>query len=511
MINGTILQGFEWDLPADGLHWRRLTARAGWLAFRGFTAVWLPPASKGGAGIHDVGYGVYDLYDLGEFHQKGTVRTKYGTASEYIACVRAMRDAGIQPLADVVLNHRMGGDEKEIFRARPCDPENRLQAPGEEEDIACYTRFTFPGRGGRYSSFVWTHDCFTGSDFNELDPDHRLFLFAGKEWAPDTDGEKGNYDYLMGCDVDVRYPPVREELLRWGRWFLERTGVEGFRLDAVKHISASFYRDWLRTLREETGRELFAVGEYWNSDLGTLTRYLDAVEGCMQLFDVPLHYHLAEASSSGGAYDMRNLLAGTLVDTRAQHAVTFVDNHDTQPGQSLESWVGGWFKAAAYGLILLRKEGYPCVFWGDLEGIPDRGIGAVPELKRLLRLRLYSAYGTERDWFDDPDIVGFTRDGDSSVPGSGLAFLCTNARGGVKRMEAGRRFAGKTFRCILGGQPAVTIGADGWGEFAVKDGGVSVYVPAPGIITSAWRVIKDIQRAVNVFRKKPDKKRRGSV
>lgn len=53
MINGTILQGFEWDLPADGLHWRRLTARAGWLAFRGFTAVWLPPASKGGAGIHE--------------------------------------------------------------------------------------------------------------------------------------------------------------------------------------------------------------------------------------------------------------------------------------------------------------------------------------------------------------------------------------------------------------------------------------------------------------------------
>ena len=64
---------------------------------------------------------------------------------------------------------------------------------------------------------------------------------------------------------------------------------------------------------------------------------------------------------------------------------------------------------------------------------------------------------------------------------------------------------------FLGGQPAVTIGADGWGEFAVKDGGVSVYVPAPGIITSAWRIVKDIQRAVSVFRKKPDKKRRGSV
>ena len=88
-MNGTMLQGFEWDLPADGRHWRKLAFRARWLAFCGFTAVWLPPAAKGNAGIHDVGYGVYDLYDLGEFNQKGTVRTKYGTAAEYVDCIQA--------------------------------------------------------------------------------------------------------------------------------------------------------------------------------------------------------------------------------------------------------------------------------------------------------------------------------------------------------------------------------------------------------------------------------------
>ena len=40
----------------------------------------------------------------------------------------------------------------------------------------------------------------------------------------------GNYDYLMGCDLDILNPDVREERFHWGRWYLETTGVDGFRL-----------------------------------------------------------------------------------------------------------------------------------------------------------------------------------------------------------------------------------------------------------------------------------------
>lgn len=35
---------------------------------------WLPPAYKGIGGKDEVGYGVYDVYDLGEFDQKGTIK-----------------------------------------------------------------------------------------------------------------------------------------------------------------------------------------------------------------------------------------------------------------------------------------------------------------------------------------------------------------------------------------------------------------------------------------------------
>ncbi|MER2064071.1 MAG: alpha-amylase, partial [Alkalibacterium sp.] len=77
-MNGTMMQYFEWDLPNDGKHWQRLKEDAEHLKEIGITSVWIPPCYKG-VGQEDVGYGVYDMYDLGEFDQKGTVRTKYGT------------------------------------------------------------------------------------------------------------------------------------------------------------------------------------------------------------------------------------------------------------------------------------------------------------------------------------------------------------------------------------------------------------------------------------------------
>jgi alpha-amylase len=74
--NGTMLQYFDWDTPADGLQWNRVRDNASTWVSKGVTGFWLPPAYKGGAGGYDVGYGVYDLFDLGEFNQKGSTPTK---------------------------------------------------------------------------------------------------------------------------------------------------------------------------------------------------------------------------------------------------------------------------------------------------------------------------------------------------------------------------------------------------------------------------------------------------
>ena len=66
MINGVIIQFFEWYNPDDSI-WNELKGKAKDLADAGFSAVWIPPSYKGGGGGSDRGYGVYDLFDLGEF------------------------------------------------------------------------------------------------------------------------------------------------------------------------------------------------------------------------------------------------------------------------------------------------------------------------------------------------------------------------------------------------------------------------------------------------------------
>ena len=468
-----MLQGFSWYLPADGGHWHRVVERAAEFGDLGITAVWLPPAYKGASGADDVGYGVYDLYDLGEFDQKGSVRTKYGTKSQYLACTRALHDAGAKVIADIVLNQRMGADECEIVRARSVSRENRMQITSDWQDIGAWTKFTFPGRGGAYSDFVWDWHCFHGVDYNARNSDGSIFLFEGKQWDNSVNHEFGNFDYLMGCDVDLLYPPVYEELVQWGVWYIQEADIDGLRLDAIKHMSRDFYLRWLHDVRERSGKDLFAVGEYWESGLDELRGYLGA-ERTMSLFDVFLHFKLHDASLSNGNFDLSRLFDGTLVQAEPNLAVTFVDNHDTQDGQSLQSSVAGWFKPSAYALILLRQEGYPCVFYGDLYGT-DR-VQKVDGLDRLLRVRKHLAYGAQHDWLDDPDVVGWTREGSDSYPLSGCAVMMSDRAEGRKRMYVGETHANETWSCVHGGMGDVVIGSDGWADFVVPGGGLSVFV-----------------------------------
>lgn len=152
-LNGVMMQYFHWYTPGGGTLWNEVTANAADLATAGFTALWLPPAYKGISGAYDVGYGVYDLFDLGEFNQRDTIATKYGTRDQYLAAIHALHDAGLQVYADGVLNHKMGGDHAETFKATPFPQDNRLQPKGDLQEIKSYTHFTCPGRQGKYSTF----------------------------------------------------------------------------------------------------------------------------------------------------------------------------------------------------------------------------------------------------------------------------------------------------------------------------------------------------------------------
>lgn len=120
-INGIIMQYFEWYMNCNQNLWNNIVEKASELADIGITALWLPPAYKGIGGKDEVGYGVYDVYDLGEFNQKGTIKTKYGSKDEYLNCIQVLNQAGIEAYADIVLNHKMGADMLQTIPANKVD------------------------------------------------------------------------------------------------------------------------------------------------------------------------------------------------------------------------------------------------------------------------------------------------------------------------------------------------------------------------------------------------------
>ena len=474
--NGTMMQYFEWDLPG-GMLWKKLADEAAHLAAHGFTSVWIPPAYKGAQGAADVGYATYDIWDLGEFDQKGTVATKYGTKAELQEAIARLHENGIDVYADVVLDHKMGADALEEVTAHEVSGSDRNQDTGTEKVISAWTNYTFPGRGGTYSPFEWHWQHFDGVDWDARENRNALFLFSGKSWDTDVDTEHGNYDYLMGADIDLSDPDVIAELTRWGEWFVREMDIDGFRFDAVKHMRAGFYRQWIHDLRESIKDELFSVGEYWTPELQSLLAYIDRTDGEFSLFDVPLHFNLHKAATSGGSFDMRTVFDGTLTQVRPDLSVTFVDNHDTQPGQALESFVPAWFKRHAYSLILLREAGYPCVFYGDYYGLAG---GAQPSLEEdidiLVKARYENAYGEQHDYLDHPDIIGWTREGAAEMPGSGLAVLLSDGPGGEKKMYVGRQHAGQKMQPLFSdGTEELTVDEEGQAVFSVPGGAAQVW------------------------------------
>jgi alpha-amylase len=479
---GVMFQFFEWNLVDDGSLWRTIAEYAPRLREKGVTAIWFPPPTKGYAGGADVGYGAYDLFDLGEFDQKGTVRTKYGTRDELVRAVEAVQATGMDVYLDVVMNHRLGGDEIEDVEVVEVNPSNRLEVVSEPYTIRAWSRYTYPGRGGAHSPYTWTHEHFNafGADANQPDEGGKIFRVADRSFSDEVDGENGNFDFLMGANVDFSRQDVRDELVRWGAWLLDTTGARGVRVDAAKHMAHSFAREWLGRVREtRPGQEVFAVGEYWSGSADALEGYLAAVDGAMRLFDVPLHYRMRNAAEGGRDYDLRTLLDDTLVSRNPIVAVTFVDNHDSQPGQSLASPVADWFKPIAYAFILLRVSGYPCIFYGDYFGNDGAGgddqklVAHQVVIDAMLAARALYLHGGQEEYPASSTCVGWLITGDEEHPGV-MAVVASTADAFAITMQTHR--PGLEFRDVTGAHESVLrAGDDGTLDFPARAGRVSVW------------------------------------
>lgn len=479
--NQTMMQFFDWNYPADQSFYQFAISQTEDLSKLGITGVWLPPAYKCSS-QDDVGYGCYDLYDLGEFLQKGIVSTKYGTKDEYLETIKSFHKNNIKVYADVVLNHKAWGDETEDVKATEVKEHNRTEKLGESHTISAWSKFNFSGRQNKYSSFKWNHNHFDGIDWDEKLGKKGIYLFDGKNWDSVISKEKGNYDYIMFADYDFENTDVVEELTRWGIWYTNFTDVDGFRIDAVKHIKYDFFKDWLLAIKKSTKKDIFSVAEYWGSAT-EMNLYLEKFGKGLSLFDFPLQVDLGNIEKSLGTSDLRTLFKSRFLFSHPESSVTFVENHDTQR-RTKGNIAPHPFRTQSYAFILTRKEGTPCVFFGDYYGIPSILVSLKDEIDILLLARKNYAYGKQHDYEISKDAIAWTREGDKAHHSSGLACLIhDNAKGKTEKvsMFVGKSHKGETWENVFetnqdNKNNIVQIDSNGYGEFFVKPLSTALYI-----------------------------------
>lgn len=431
-INNTCYQAFYWE--SNGGLWTRLKSKIAEFAEIGVTSMWLPPANKCGNGAADVGYGAYDFWDLGEFNQKGSVGTKWGTKGELESLISEMHNNGIQAYYDVVFNHKIGSDGQETFNGR-----------------TAWTKYNGQGRYKYYSkanNWSWNHDCFDG-DSNGL--------FPGKSWDVAE-------DYLMGEDIDYENGNVIDEMKEWGKWVTTDIKFDGFRMDAIKHVRNDFVKDWVNYVKSATGKSnMFFVGEAWIEDVGSLKNYLNAVGNSIKVFDFPLRNDFV--AMSGGGKDLRNW-GGLVNSDRSENSVTFLDNHDTcRNGNPYNKPQITKFKNQGYAYILINAKGTPCVYGKDYE---DYGMKST--LDKMITARRYYAYGEGLEQStNDADVYSYVRKGISEVPKSGCVLMISDGQSGniVTKKITGCK-ANKEYYDITGNiKETVKTDSNGNGDFKV--------------------------------------------
>jgi alpha-amylase len=297
------------------------------------------------------GYDIYDLYDLGEFDQKGAISTKWGTRKELEDLVCQAQALDIKIIWDAVLNHKAGADFPESFEAVEVDPKRELriitalqpkpdaaqmerfgllilELVGRDVEISKpleidgWVGFDFSGRGDVYSSMKYHWQHFSGVDWDDKREHQAIYKIHAprKNWASDVSGENGNYDYLMFADLDLSHPEVREDILQWGTWITDILSLSGMRLDAAKHFSANFQKDFVSHIRSTANPDFFVIGEYWTADVQAIMDYLEKLEYDIAAYDVPLIEKFSKLSHIPDA-DLRGIFKDTLVERRPDQAV----------------------------------------------------------------------------------------------------------------------------------------------------------------------------------------------
>lgn len=280
------------------------------LAELGVTALWITPVVKNidhfvtGAGFPDWGYHGYWADDF------YSLDSRFGTEEELEGLVEDAHRRGMAVLLDVVYNH--AGYDSQYLK----NPRTRTWLRSEQ----------YGGCGS---------------------------------------------DDLTGClaglpDFRTEDPQVRDYLLEAHLSLAERVGLDGFRLDTVKHVTHDFWQEHRRQVRERLGDDFFLLGEVWGGDAVALDPWFEGDE-----MDAGFDFGFQGSTLAFVQGRGRPVAYNRYLEKRHQvregyHLAHYLGSHDVP--MSLYQLEGDMERFRLAALLQLTTVGIPTIYYGEEVG-----------------------------------------------------------------------------------------------------------------------------------------------
>ena len=311
--------------------WTNNVRRAPDLFMAGYGGVWIPPAARADSGGVSVGYDPYDRFDLGNADNQ----TLYGTEGTLKRATAELHKAGVSTYADLVWNHNGFSTYADSFFANSggyagfvaADFHNTSIDVNSDQyngrtsgliDIAqestnSFVRNPLPGNANNLPAGTVPQ---FGRLANVPNEANRRF-YQDRTRAPDR-FVNGNAVWDYTADVATTGDAVSENatgyLMRNAQWMIQAIGVDGFRLDATKHMPAwvldGFYDPAVsganrRLNLDGSTKSVFSFGENFDTNKSYLQTYIRkddtaAVTRDRDTKDFPLYYALHDNLTSNG-------------------------------------------------------------------------------------------------------------------------------------------------------------------------------------------------------------------
>lgn len=306
----------------------------------GVNGIWLMPV------MPSTTYHKYDVTDY------CAIDTEYGTMEDFERLVEECHKRDIHLIIDMVMNH---SSSKHPWFIEACEYLKTLPADAEPDVKVCpyvdYYHFSKEQINSTYYKVGGTDWYYEGSFWSEM---------------PDLNWEDGA--------LEKEFEDIAE--------FWIGKGIDGFRMDAVKHISETDKQlnikviDWFYTYCQSQKPDFYMVSEVW-ANMATITDYYASKTPSMFNFDG------ADAEgklikTARGNYKAENFVKSMLNYQTEFGAVyegyidaPFIGNHDMGRVSNVLNANSDDMKMAAG--LLMTMNGSPFVYYGEEIGMASSG------------------------------------------------------------------------------------------------------------------------------------------